>query len=289
MVKFSLSNRFFYVLDLHVSQRDGISYLSILSQDAMESNGVLRKSQAMYDRALHRICNEEMSFDIDTLHPDDIWELSRVSGQPPHHKNYALLCKRPLDFAAPQADFECEMIKGDLLDFGAVDAVEGDYHGWAPLSWLVAHNEVMEPCRTVINALILKLASENHRLLTTPSANLVPALVCSTGTGNSSSSSSSSGNPVSTQVGSKIEYAQNFQSLPLRDPIEKKPFDKIRSHIGRLTKVREVPVGKELNSILNREVNELFDVRIFFELFYSYYFSYSCVLNFCVSREKLLV
>ena len=255
----------------------------------MESNGVLRKSQAMYDRALHRICTEEMDFDIDTLPPHDIWELSRVSGQPPYHKNYALLCKRPLDFAAPQADFECGMIKGDLLDFGAVDAVEGDYHGWAPLSWLVARDEVMEPCRTVINVLILKFASENHRLLTMPSAKLVSARVCSTGTDNSSSSSSSSGNPVTAQVGSKIQYAENFQTLPLRDPIEKNPFDKIRSHIGRLIRVREVPVGKEVNSSLNREVNEWFHVRISFELFYSYYFSYSCVLNFCVSREKLLV
>lgn len=288
-MQFSLSNKHFLCFRFACKPKGWYSYLSILSQDAMESNGLLRKSQAMYDRALHRICTEEVGFDIDTLPPHDIWELSRVSGQPVHHKNYALLCKRPLDFAAPQADFECEMIKGNLYDFGAVDDVEGDYHGWAPLSWLVARDEVMEPCRTVINLLNLQLASENHRLLTTPSANLVSARVCSTGRGNSSSSSSSSGNPVAAQVGSKIQYAENFQTLPLRDPIEKNPFDKIRSHIGRLTRVREVPVGKELNSSLNREVYELFHLRIFFEVFYSYYFLYSCVLNFCVSREKLLV
>ena len=199
----------------------------------MDSNGKVSMHPAMYRRALHRECIEETDFDIDTLPPNDVYELSPVADQPSYHKNFVIFCRNPLYTAYPQPDNRWEMEKWGVSMLIDVHSVRGGYHAWAPLSWLVTHLKLMEPCRAVISLLINKLPSEN----------LCPwsdARSSVNYTSNSSSASSASVNFISTKVRSKIQYAENFEALPLREPIQEKPFDVLRTHIGRLKKVWEM-------------------------------------------------
>ena len=197
----------------------------------------------MYRRALHRECLEEADFDIDTLPPNDVYELSPVKDQPAYHKIFVIFCRNPIyTVCRPQPENTWEMEQWGVANLIEVHAVRGGYHAWAPLSWLVTHHKLMEPCRAVISSLIKKLPSENLCLWSDvrSSVNSVSARVCSVDTSNSSSASAASLNSVPTKVRSKIQYAETFEALPFMEPRQEKPFDVIRAHIGRLKRVWEM-------------------------------------------------
>ena len=200
----------------------------------MIPNGKVSMDPAMYKRALRRECIEETDIDIDTLTPNDVYELPSVTDQPSDHKNFVIFLRNPLKHAYPQPENKWEMKESGVAKLLEVTSVKGGYHAWAPLHWLVTHLELMEPCREVIRLLINTMPSKNlcpwSKKAARSSVNSVTARVCSVNTGNSSSASSK-------KVSSKVEYAKNFQALELKEPIMEKPFDVIRNKIGRQKKV----------------------------------------------------
>ena len=59
-------------------------------------------------------------------------------------------------------------------------------------------------------------------------------------------------NEESAPIRSRLQYATDFQRLTLREPEEKQPLNVIRRHIGRLTKVTDVPAVPKSNALKSK-------------------------------------
>ena len=270
-------------------------FLLFRRKDSFDHRGKTRDNHSMtYRSALRREVEEETDFDIDTLpDPDDVCEIP--VGRTSLHQNYCIYMQSPLVCALPQDRYKGEIQFNGVINLEALDHVPGGYHGWAPLRWLSNRDDLMEPCKEVIRYLINYTDKARrttslpamHEPATTTLANpgqgksvtLVTAPACAVGTSSlragvpgQDQETTSSASLVSAQVciegtdgsesiRSMIRYATGFKQQKLHGPLQEKPFDVIRTHIGRLTKVRHVPAGSILKRIANTYISKIFRFR----------------------------
>ena len=199
----------------------------------MDEGGLKIDDALIHKKTLYREVDEETGCDLDTLPPDDVFELPSFPGIKDGHKNFVVYLRKPLYHAAPDDDHRWEMVHNGVLNLDIGEDVPGGYHSWVPLQKLQHHPNLMPDSKDVIGHLLRMLSDD-----------LVPAQVCYQPlTHDNASIGASSSSRMPRESGSlrkQVKYAKDFQQQLLREPEASKPLDEIRKFIGRLSKVKDV-------------------------------------------------
>ena len=230
-------------------------------QDAVDSRGIMRRSTA-FRRALQRQVLKDTDIDIDSIDPNDVFELPTYAHQSDTHQNFGVVLKTSVVYARPQQGDEWEMIQGAVDNIGT--PIPGGFHSWMSLSKLLQRSDVMEECRYAVEMCmkILNVEALEPSLPTSSSRSYsvvarVSGIADSTytrcGVEPDSLSSPHGGEPMSGfevppasqvqqqsscgRLRDRIRYSVGFERQLLYVPEEARPYDVIRKHIGRLSKV----------------------------------------------------
>ena len=85
--------------------------------DNLNSDWVLSQEHG-FTRAMLRETYEETGINLEGIDPDNIFELERLTGSKPSHRNYLIYLNASLSYAAPLLEHEWEMTRGGVQDIG---------------------------------------------------------------------------------------------------------------------------------------------------------------------------
>ena len=207
--------------------------------DDLDDNGDLDEAGA-HKRAICREFEEEAGIEIPDLGSLVFYELDDESG--PYHKNFILLQRRRLNFAAPQAKYTWECIHNGVRGLG--EDVPGGYYAWIDVAALLDHPDLWS-----MSKLPLQCIHDGARRTETAVTNPVSARVGSTEATRSVPAKAAPGSssaevdplktlpPLTGRVCECLRQAYDFKKRTVHPPVcslhGAKPYDVLRQHCVR--------------------------------------------------------